>query len=213
MENTFFWLVYLSLIFWTLYQKLDVKMDKYTKRPYLSTFYFLICSGVLLIFFPHAINFFRWDILGIAAFIGVILFTFILYKILNKIKKPEIKGPVFSYFQLIDSRYILPKVSEIIFQQIFFVSVFVLSIETFGLENSLYITIGIFIVAHLNLFVFQSFRRAMFFFLASMVGAPIFILLIINTEMLWYSMSIHLLFYTVCSFVYWVVSLVRKNQN
>jgi Ca2+/Na+ antiporter len=203
MTNSFFWLIYLALIFWTLYQKLDAKIDRYTKYPYLSTLYFLIFSVVLLIFFPHALKFFYWDGAGILTLLGVVLFTLIMYKVLKKIKEPKVKKPIFSYFQLLDERYVFPKLAEVIFQQTFFVSAFVLSIDAFGLEKSLYITIGIFILAHLNLFVFQSMRRALFFFLASMVGAPIFIMLIIKTELLWYSISLHFLFYTVCSFVYW----------
>ena len=197
-------------MFWSIYQKWDEKTDKFVSYPYLTTVYFLAGSAIMGLFFPHVFNFFQPDRFGILTLIGVILLTFFIYKVLNKIDRREIRWPFKDYFQFLDERYIIPKFAEIIFQQVFFVSIFVISLDSFGGNITLMITVAAFVLAHLNLFLFRSFREAVFYLLFSIVGAPLFILLIINTEALWYSMALHLLFYTFLSVVAWTWKVVRK---
>jgi hypothetical protein len=210
MSNPLFWIVFISMVFWALYQKWDEKTDKFISYPYLTTLYFLFGSGVMLVFFPHTVKFFGVDKAGILLLIGIVLLTYFLYDFLNRIEKKEIRWPFKDYFQLLDKRYVIPKLAEIIFQQVFFVSIFVIALNSFGGNITLFITIGAFVLAHLNLFLFRSFREAVFYLLFSIVGAPLFILLIVNTEVLWYSISLHLLFYTFLSVVAWTWNVVKK---
>lgn len=211
MDNTIFWLIYIALIFWAFYQKWDEKKDKYISYPYLTTLYFLFASSVISVFFPHIINFFAPDKNGILILAGVLIFTFIVYKSLRRLNKKEIKWPFYDYFQLLDERYIIPKFSEIVFQQTFFVSIFIISLNSFDINTTLTITTLAFVFAHLNLFLFRTFREAVFYLLFSMVGAPIFILLIVNTEVLWYSIALHMFFYTCLSMMAWFWNAIRSK--
>lgn len=210
MDNTIFWLIYIALLFWAIYQKWDEKTDKFIQFPYLTTLYFLLGSSIIAFFFKPVINFFEFDKWGILLLILVLIITYLIYKILNKIQRKKIEWPFFDYFQMLDERYIIPKFAEIIFQQVFFVSIFVISLNSFGGNTTLMITIGAFILAHINLFLFRSFREAVFYLLFSIVGAPVFILLIMNTEVIWYSMAIHMLFYTFLSVVAWTFNVLKK---
>lgn len=210
MINPIFWIVYLSLIFWSLYQKWDEKTDKYIEYPYLTTLYFVFASLVISVFFPRIFNFLSFDLKGILILITVVIFTFLIYWLLKKINNKKINWPFYDYFQLLDTRYIIPKLAEIIFQQVFFVSIFVLSLNYFGNNTTIIITILAFVLAHLNLFLFRSIREAVFYFLFAIVGAPIFIILIMNTEVLWYSIAVHLFFYTVLSVCAWSFGVIKK---
>ena len=212
MENSIFWLFYIILIFWSIYQKWDEKQEKYISHPHLTSLYFLGASSVLLIFFPHALSFFTYDIIGIFIFIGIILFTYIVYKVLRLISNQESNWFFYDYIQLLDSRFILPKLFEIIFQQIAFVSVLVLAISSFGEAVTLLATVFVFVLAHLNLFLFRSIRESVFYLLFSIIGAPIFVLLLINTESLWYSISVHMLFYTLLAMSAWSWGVIKSGK-
>lgn len=210
MDNTIFWLIYIALIFWAIYQKWDEKNDKFLEFPYLTTLYFILGSYVIAFFFNPVISFFEPDRFGISFVIIVLLFTYFVYKLLNKIKKKEVSWPFRDYFQLLDERYIIPKFAEIIFQQVFFASIFVISLNSFGANPTLIITTIAFALAHINLFLFKSFREAIFYLLFSVVGAPVFILLIMSTETLWLSIGVHLLFYTLLSVSAWTWNVIKK---
>lgn len=210
MENPIFWIIYISLIFWSFYKKWDEKTEKYIQYPYFTTVYFLVASFAISFFFPYIFNFLPLDLFGILTLIGVVLFTFFTYWILRKINGKKISWPFFDYFQLLDVRYVIPKLSEIFFQQVFFISIFIISLNSFGGNTTLMITTIAFVLAHLNLFIFRTAREAVFYLLFSIVGAPIFILLIMNTEALWYSISVHMLFYTFLSITAWTINILKK---
>ena len=213
MVNPIFWIIYLALIFWSFYQKWDEKKDKYLEYPYLTTLYFIFASGVISIFFPHIVNFFQPDKFGILILIGVLISTYLLYKSLKSVNDKKIVWPFKDYFQVLDERYIIPKLFEIVFQQIFFVSIFLISLNTFSETTTLVFTVLAFALAHLNLFLFRSIREAVFYLLFSIVGAPIFVLLIINTEVLWYSIALHLAFYTLLSLGAWTWNVFKSSKT
>jgi hypothetical protein len=212
MENSFFWLIYIVLIFWSLYQKWDEKKDKYIEHPTLTTIYFFGASVILSIFFPTVLRFFNFEISEIIVLLGVLAGTFLIYKILRLISKQESNWFFFDYIQLLDTRFIIPKFAEIVFQQIAFLSVFILSLETFGEAVILITTVLIFIIAHLNLFLFTGKREAVFYLLFSILGAPTFILLIIHTEALWLSISAHMVFYTLLSISAWSWGVLKRGK-
>jgi uncharacterized membrane protein (DUF485 family) len=211
MTSGIFWLIYMALVFWALYQKWDEKRDKFVTYPYITTVYFLIGSAVLTAFFPHVLNFFIWDTYGILALIGVVLMTFVLYSLLKIVRHHKSNWFFFDYFALLDNRYVIPKLTEILFQQIFFVSVFVISLNTFGESLTLFVTVLAFFFAHLNLFLFRGIREAFFYLIFSLFGAPIFVMFLIYTEVLWYSIAVHMFFYTALSFVAWIWGEFKKS--
>lgn len=210
MINPIFWIIYLSLVFWTIYQKWDEHKDKYTAHSVLTISYFIIASLIISVFFPFIFNFFSFDKIGIVLVTAVLVLTYAVYEVLNKIKKKKIEWPFFDYFQLLDKRYILPKFAEIIFQQTFFVSIFIISLNSFGQTTTLVLTTLAFVLAHVNLFLFRSLKEAVFYFLFAMIGAPVFVLLVLGTEVIWYSLALHMMFYTALSIIAWIWNVIRE---
>lgn len=209
--NPLFWIIFISLIFWSFYKKWDEDTDKYINYPYITTLYFLFASGVLIFLNPVALRYLVFDKLGVIFLSSVIVLTFLLYKVLRLIKKPIRDKNFFDYFELLDVRYIFPKLAEILFQQIFFISVFLLSLSFFGEILTVWVTVLAFVLAHLNLFFFQGKKIGLFYFAFAVIGAPIFILLIIETQVLWYSLALHMLFYTVLSAGDWFWGIIKRH--
>ena len=66
-----------------------------------------------------------------------------------------------------------------------------------------------FIAAHIPLFILRGKKFAVFYLVWSIVGAPLFALVLFSTGTLWYSIALHMFFYTTLSAFYWLFSPVK----
>lgn len=210
-SNPIFWIIYLSLVFWSLYHKWDEKRNKFVEYPNATFWYFIISSVILIIFYPKTLPYFKFEFFGVSFVILVLLLTSSLCKILRKL----FVGPAnhhwsfFEYYKILDSKFVLPKFADIIFQQTFFLSIFLILNETFSIEYSILFVVVAFILAHLNLFLFREKSEALFYLVFASVGAPMFLILILMTGSIWFSSGFHMLFYTFLSSFAWIFSKVR----
>jgi hypothetical protein len=211
MINPFFWISLISIIFWSIYHKWDEKRQNFVEHPVFTFWYFAFASFVILIFYPNSINYFRFEPLGIVFIIFVLGLIYFLFKILKVLFKGPQDGSwkFFDYYKILDEKYILPKLSEIVFQQTFFVSIMLISIESFSLYFVIFSVLSAFVLAHLNLFLFRETSEALFYLIFSFFGAPIFFILIVATGSIWFSVGFHLLFYAILSAFAWILTKVK----
>ena len=119
-----------------------------------------------------------------------------------------------AYWKLLDQKYIVPKLFEIGFQQTFLGAVYIILIDTFGLkiETILFIILS-FILAHIPLIFLQGKKIGITYLKWSLLGAPLFAFIIIATNSLWYSISVHMLFYTLLSMATWLFTGTKYSDD
>lgn len=208
--------IFLSLVFWGIYQKWDDKKLEYTRHATRTSLYFFFSSLALIFLYPKIGTLFQPTILSSLFFITVLALTFILYKILKDI----FRGPNLdistdrAYWKMLDQKYILPKLFEIGFQQTFLGAVFIIVMDMYGLTpETITFFILSFILAHVPLIFLQGRKIGLTYLKWSIIGAPIFTFLIIITQSLWYSISIHMLFYTLLSLFTWMFTGTKYSDN
>ena len=69
-----------------------------------------------------------------------------------------------------------------------------------------YIAVLMFVVAHIPLFVLQNKKIGEFYFAWSILGAPLFAFVLLTSHSLWYTISLHMLFYTLLASSIWILS-------
>ena len=214
--NSLFLIIFISLLFWGIYQKWDDKKKEYIEHPIRTFLYFFFSTLTLIFIYPNLLKVFNLSLFSFVFFISIVTLTFLLYKMLKSIfigPKVDMKND-HSYWKLLDQRYILPKLSEIFFQQAFFASVSLIIIEKYGLNIEIIIgMIFSFILAHVPLFFLQGKKIGLVYLLWSIIGAPIFSLIFILTNSIWYTASIHFLFYTILSLSTWILSGTKYSDN
>ncbi len=214
--NSLLLIGFLSLLFWGIYQKWDEKRMSYTEHPIRTSQYFFFSSLALILIYPNTAKLFQPDILSILFFICVVLLTFFLYKVLKSLfRGPKIEmGSDRAYWKLLDQKYILAKLFEIGFQQTFLGAVYIILIDTFTLKTETVIFIILsFILAHVPLIFLQGKRIGLTYLKWSLLGAPLFAFIIIATDSLWYSISVHMLFYTILSMFTWMFTGTKYSDD
>jgi hypothetical protein len=213
--TSLWWIIFLALLFWGIYQKWDEKRLSYIEEPIKTTLYFLFSSLSIILIYPDVARFFKINFFAILFFILIIGLTFLIYKTLkNLFIGPSLDiSQDHAYWKLLDQRFILPKLAEIIFQQTFFASVSLLIIEKYGTGFEVLISMSLsFIMAHVPLFFLQGRKIGMTYLLWSIIGSPIFTIILVTTGSLWYSISVHMLFYTVLSMFTWLFTGTKYSD-
>ena len=214
--NYLLWIAFLSLLFWGIYQKWDEKRMSYTEHPVRTSLYFFFSSLALILVYPNIAKLFQPTFLSALFFISIVALTFFLYKVLkNLFRGPKIDiGSDRAYWKLLDQKYILAKLFEIGFQQTFLGAVYIILIDTFTLkiETVIFIILS-FILAHTPLIFLQGRRIGMTYLKWSLLGAPLFAFIIIGTNSLWYSISVHMLFYTLLSMATWLFTGTKYSDD
>jgi len=214
--NYLLWIAFLSLLFWGIYQKWDEKRMSYTDNPIRTSLYFFFSSLALILVYPNTATLFQPTLLSVLFFICVVLLTFFLYKVLKSLfRGPKIEmGSDRAYWKLLDQKYILAKLFEVGFQQTFLGAVYIILIDTFTLKTETVIFIILsFILAHVPLIFLQGKKIGMTYLKWSLLGAPLFAFIIIGTNSLWYSISVHMLFYTLLSMATWLFTGTKYSDD
>ena len=208
-QHPIFWIIFISVVFWSFYKRWDSSRHEYVDHPWRTTTYFIFSSAILVFVHPQVLVFLFFDISGIFALIGTVFLTFFLYNILPKFFYGTQKNLFFdhNYLKNLDTRYIPSKLSEIIFQQIFFGSIISIFLEGhLSVSIAFYIAVLMFVVAHIPLFVLQNKKIGEFYFAWSILGAPLFAFVLLTSHSLWYTISLHMLFYTLLASSIWILS-------
>lgn len=206
-SHPIFWIFFISIIFWSFYERWDSNKQEYIDHPWRTAVYFIFASAILLFVQPETLRYFSFNLYAIFAFILVVLLTYILYKKIPKyFSNPKDKFvSSIHYLGILNENYIPSKLAEILFQQVFFgsvVSIFVLS--NISSLHIFAITVLIFILAHLPFFILQGKNNGAFYLAWSVIGAPLFAYVLLSTNSLWYTISLHLLFYAFLNSFVWV---------
>lgn len=213
-QNPLFWLLFISIVFWSFFERFDAHRKEYIDHPHLTFFYFVFSSGILMFIYPPVLSFFTPRPFPIILALGSVSITYWLYKNLPKIfSGPKIGFPEdHHYWKLLDKKYIIPKFMEIIFQQTFFGAVMLLIMDNYKLSVSVMVLGALsFILAHIPLFVLQGKRIGMFYFMWAILGAPLFAFILIASGSLWYTIALHMFFYTSLSAFSWLFSPVKYS--
>ncbi|MEI6480111.1 MAG: CPBP family glutamic-type intramembrane protease [bacterium] len=215
-DHPFFWILFVSLVFWSFFERFDSYKNEYTEHPRFTIMYFLFSSGIIMFIYPPVLEYFYPKPLALLAALASIVSTYWLYKNLPKL----FLGPQkhFSedhhYWKLLDKKYIIPHFTGILFQQTFF-GAMVLLIETnYTLSISAFLLGSLmFILAHIPLFILQGKKVGIFYFLWAILGSPLFALVLISTNSLWYSIALHMFFYASLSAAYWLFSPIKYSTS
>ncbi len=200
------WIFLIAGLFWSIYEKYDHNRKLYIDHSIFTGVYFLFSSAAIMVVQPWTINFFPLRPNEIILVIFTLLFSWLLYKWLRFFYRgPKEKfETTHHYFLLIDPKYIPSKFCEIVFQQVFIAAVIsILQQAKMATWLIFIICTIIFILAHFSLFILQNKRIGEFYFKWSMVGAPIFILIILISQSLWTTIALHNFFYTLLSWQAW----------
>ena len=213
-DHPLFWIIFVSVIFWSFFERFDSKRKEYIDHPRGTFAYFIFSSAVLIFVYPPVLSLYTSSLLGFLTAVATVLVTYWLYLNLPKLfSGPKEKFPEdHHYFKLLDKKYIVPKFAEIIFQQTFFGSMFLLISDNYHLSISILLLAALcFILAHLPLFILQGKKVGIFYTCWAILGAPIFASILINTGSLWYVIAFHMFFYTFLSAVSWLFSPVKYS--
>ncbi len=211
MSNPIFWIFFMAILFWSLYHKWDEKRKNFVKYPILTSLYFFVASIILVVFYPPVLDYLKFDFVGFSFVFSVFVLNFFLYKFLKEMFRGprDSKLSFFEYYKILDDDYVIPKFTEIIFQQVFFVSVFLIAFSNFSEIVTVIFALSAFVLAHLNLFLFRKKSEALFYLIFSVMGAPLFLFFVVATGSIWVSVSLHLLFYIFLSSFAWIFSRVK----
>jgi len=215
-EHPLFWILFISIIFWSFFERFDSKRKEYIDHPKSTFAYFIFSSLILIFIYPSVAKLYLPSPFGLLIAILSLLFTYWLYSTLPKIfvGHKEMFPEDHHYFKLLDKKYIIPKFAEIIFQQTFFGTIFLLIYRNYNVSISVLLLAALcFIIAHLPLFILQGRKVGAFYFFWAILGAPIFASILIVTGSLWYVIAFHMLFYTALSGMSWLFSPIRYSSN
>jgi hypothetical protein len=215
-DHPLFWILFVSVIFWSFFERFDAHRKEYVDHPRATFTYFIFSSAILIFVYPPVLSLYTSGILGFFIAILTVYLTYLLYLYLPKLfNGPKKKFPEdHHYFKLLDKKYILPKFAEIIFQQTFFGSILLLISDNFHLSISVLLLGALcFIVAHLPLFILQGKRVGIFYTAWAILGAPIFASILLSTGSLWYVIAFHMFFYTFLSGITWLFSPVKYSDS
>lgn len=215
-SHPLFWILFVSVIFWSFFERFDANRQEYIEHPRFTLFYFLFSSGILMFVYPPVLSLFRLKFLPITAALGSVFITYWIYRSLPKLfSGPRVKfSEDHHYWKLLDKKYIVPKFAEIIFQQTFFGAIILLIKDNYTLSISVLLLGSLsFILAHIPLFILQGKKVGMFYFFWAVLGAPLFAFILITTGSLWYTTAFHMFFYTTLSAFSWLFSPVKYSSQ
>ncbi|MEI7513332.1 MAG: CPBP family glutamic-type intramembrane protease [bacterium] len=213
-DHPLFWILFISVIFWSFFQRFDAKRKEYIDHPRATFVYFIFSSLILAFVYPPVFSFFALRPLAILTAVFSVVATYWLYVNLPKLfTGPKTQFPEdHQYWKLLDKKYIVPKFAEIIFQQTFFGAIILLIAENFKLSISILLLGALsFILAHLPIFILQGKKIGAFYFFWAILGAPIFATILLSTGSLWYTIAFHMFFYSFLSAISWLFSPVKYS--
>jgi len=213
-DHPLFWILFISLIFWSFFERFDSKRKEYIDHPRGTFAYFIVSSLILAFVYPPVFSLYTSSFLGFIVAVFTVYATYLLYTSLPKLfLGPKEKFPEdHHYYKLLDKKYIVPKFAEIIFQQTFFGSMVLLIADNHHLSISVLMLAALcFILAHLPLFILQGKKVGMFYTSWAILGAPIFASILLSTGSLWYVIAFHMFFYTFLSAISWLFSPVKYS--
>ena len=208
-QHPIFWIIFISVVFWSFYERWDSNRHAYIDHPWRTAAYFIFSSAILAFVYKPVLSFLYFDVDGIFALIGTIFLTFFLYNFLPQFFYAPDKTFSFdhNYLTRLDVRYIPSRLSGIIFQQIFFGSVVSIFLEShLAISSVFYIAVLMFVAAHIPLFILQNKKMGEFYLAWSILGAPLFAFVLLYSHSLWYTISLHMLFYTLLASSVWILS-------
>jgi hypothetical protein len=211
-EHPLFWILFISVIFWSFFERFDAHRKEYIEHPRATFTYFIFSSLILGFVYPQVFSLFALRPLAIFIVVFSVLITYWLYKYLPKLfTGPKAQFPEdHHYWKLLDKKYIVPKFAEIIFQQTFFGAIILLIADNYKLSISVLLLGSLsFILAHLPLFVLQGKRIGAFYFFWAILGAPIFATILLSTGSLWHTIAFHMFFYSFLSAISWLISPIK----
>jgi len=211
-EHPLFWILFISVIFWSFFERFDAHRKEYIDHPRATFTYFIFCSLLLGFVYPPVFSFFAIHPAPFLIAIFSVVITYWLYSSLPKLfTGPKAQFPEdHHYWKLLDKKYIVPKFAEIIFQQTFFGAIILLIADNYKLSISVLLLGSLsFILAHLPLFILQGKRIGAFYFFWAILGAPVFATILLSTGSLWYTIAFHMFFYSFLSAISWLFSPVK----
>lgn len=215
-EHPLFWILFISIIFWSFFERFDSKRKEYIDHPRGTFAYFTFSSLILCFVYPPVFSLFTSSFFGFLVAVFSVLATHFFYTNLPKIfTGPKTGFPQdHHYWKLLDKKYIVPKFAEIIFQQTFFGAIVLLISDNYELSISVLLLGALsFILAHLPLFILQGKRIGAFYFFWAVLGAPFFAYILLNTNSLWYTIAFHMFFYSLLSLFSWIFSPIRYSKT
>ena len=214
-EHPLFWILFVSVIFWSFFERFDAHRKEYIDHPKTTFIYFIFSSAIVAFVYPPVLSFLTLKPLPLFTAVISVIVAYWLYSNLPKLfAGPKIKfQDDHHYWKLLDKKYIVPKFAEIIFQQTFFGAIVLLIADNFKLSISV-LLLGAFsfIFAHLPLFILQGKRIGAFYFFWAILGAPIFAYILLTTGSLWYTIAFHMFFYSLLSAFSWLFSPIKYKQ-
>jgi hypothetical protein len=197
-----FWLVVFGLFFVLMKNGIT-----YTKR-YGITIGFFVLSTLLAILIFGVPNTGRIDPLSLVVPVMVYLLAIVLYDVSRKkLQKPRFllsQYPTQEFLKM-DYRYLFSKTFDLLFQQTMIViGVFLLRDAGFPTSLIMFWFFALFGLIHIPLIKTAGRLFGIYYLVAALVGAIAFPLLILHVPSgIVYSYSVHLLFYTVSSVMFW----------
>lgn len=213
-SHPLFWILFISVIFWSFFERFDSKRKEYIDHPRATFIYFVLASLILGFVYPPVFSLFKLRLLPVLTVIFSVVATYWLYKNLPRLfTGPKTKFPDdHHYWKLLDKKYIVPKFAEIIFQQTFFGSIILLIADNYKLSISVLLLGALsFILAHIPLIILQGKRIGAFYFFWAILGAPIFAFILLKTGSLWYTVAFHMYFYSFLSAISWLFSPIKYS--
>lgn len=211
-EHPLFWILFISVIFWSFFERFDAHRKEYIDHPRATFIYFIFSSLILGFVYPSVFSLLVLKPLAVFTAAFSVLATYWLYKYLPKLfTGPKKQFPEdHQYWKLLDKKYIVPKFGEIIFQQTFFGAMILLIADNYKLSISVLLLGSLsFIIAHLPIFILQGKRVGEFYFFWAILGAPLFASILLSTGSLWYTIAFHMFFYSFLSAISWLFSPVK----
>lgn len=203
--------VLLWLVGFGLFNFLRKRGMTYTAKPWLVAGYFMVFTGIALIYFYKklfSLNFF-FSRTAVLVLLLTYLIAFLTYYFSHKyLSKPNrlIEKYKDQYFIRMDYRYLVSKSFDIFFQQtLVAVLVILLLLQGLALLEIILIFVFIFGIIHVINIPVAGKLFGIYYFIASIIGALLFPILILNVDGgLLYSYALHFFFYTISAVFFWV---------
>ncbi len=205
----------LLLILWGFFFISQYKGFTYTKYPSLVGVYFLFLSFIAYYLnkcqiFSFIKNITIYHVVLLFMFILILFFVFFLVnKFLKKPKKILQRFPTQCNLTF-EYRYILPKSTNILFQQIMIIIFISLLLKFINPEIVIIIMSFLFCILHYSMVIREGLKMGIIYMFFACLAGFLFSIIIINIENgIIYNIILHWLFYILFGMYYWI----RYNLN
>lgn len=203
--------ILLWLVGFGLFNFLRKRGMTYTAKPTLVVLYFLASTGMVILYFYEKVfsasSFF--SLTAMSVLLVMYAAAFLTYYFSHKyLQKPTqlIEKYNDQYFIKMDYRYLISKSFDILFQQtLIFILVILLSEQGIDLSKIVLVFVLVFGIIHVVNIPVAGKLFGIYYFIASVIGAFLFPILILKVEGgLVYSYILHFFFYTISAVFFWV---------